>query len=795
MRWARLLPRRLARVLGTTGAVTGLFVVVGFAFMWPVLLGGKALSPAGMLYFVPPWTPLKPPDVGTYLNPTLSDIPTEYYPWWQYTREALRGFSLPEWNTFALAGTPFFANPQTTIASPFSIPLWLLPLVDGLAVAALLRLVVGALGGYLLGRELGLRTWPAIAVGLAFGFSPFSTLWLGFPLWSVLAMLPWAVLLVERLLNRGRGADVLFLASVLAVVLLSGHPGSQLHVYGTMMLYALVRVLTIGRPLAVACRRVGLVFAASLLGAALAAFLLLPVALAIPGTAGAQARAAGGPIIPQEAVRTLFFPDWWGRPSGIYSAGPFNYNERTVYIGTVVLILAVLAVFSRQAWRRKLPFLVLGAVGFEASFGLQPTQWLLEHVPIISGNRNARLSVLLVFSGAVLAGFAVQELAESRARRRTTMLAAAIVAVVAVLGLTASSASLTEIRAAGNHFRTGNDFALANVVEVISVAWWGLFGLSLVAILALRTRVSATALAVVVVALIGLDAARFAHGYNPMPPDDRAFPSATPAVRYLQEHAGFERIVGIGVVLPPDTSMAYGLRDVRGYDTPKPDLRFLRVFRLVNPTQATNDWLSVPALTPTGLAILSALDARYVVLPPSSPRPDARSLSLRYRGPDADIYRNAGAVGRSYVPASVVSVESEEAGLAQLAAPDFLPRRDALIEGRAISAGRGRAAVVRDDGDAVDVRVNLTRGGLVVLADSLDDGWRAESAGRELEVVRVNGVLRGVELPAGEHIVRWRYRAPGLIPGSAISLAAVVVIAIWAFVLMRRRRHSRAASA
>ena len=120
--------RVFARREGVLAAA--LFALLVLAYLCPVLLGGKMLSPLSSLYGSVPWRGLAPADVGDYLNPLLSDIPTADYPWRALARELIREGTFPAWNPHVFAGIPFFANPQTMVLSPFSVPLWVLPLHD-----------------------------------------------------------------------------------------------------------------------------------------------------------------------------------------------------------------------------------------------------------------------------------------------------------------------------------------------------------------------------------------------------------------------------------------------------------------------------------------------------------------------------------------------------------------------------------------------------------------------------------------------------------------------------------------
>ncbi len=157
---------------------------------------------------------------------------------------------------------------------------------------------------------------------------------------------------------------------------------------------------------------------------------------------------------------------------------------------------------------------------------------------------------------------------------------------------------------------------------------------------------------------------------------------------------------------------------------------------------------------------------------------------------------------RAYVPRRVIGATDERALLRQLQAPGFQPGRDALVEGARVSAGRGTVHVARDEPERVDLRVDLAKSGLVVLNDSLRDGWSVRVDGtRRAAPVRVNSVVRGVTVPAGRHTVTWVYRVPGLRLSLLVAALALLAAGAWLMVLRGytrpvdlRRDQSRAGS-
>ena len=76
------------------------------------------------------------------------------------------------------------------------------------------------------------------------------------------------------------------------------------------------------------------------------------------------------------------------------------------------------------------------------------------------------------------------------------------------------------------------------------------------------------------------------------------------------------------------------------------------------------------------------------------------------------------------------------------------------------------------------------------------EGWTAYIDGQEMDYFAVNYILRGMELPAGEHIVEWRFKAPKWGMATAITgiaswmilLALVVLVAVPFSRIVRAKR-------
>ncbi len=785
--------------------------------LWPALVNGRLLSPTSVLYLVAPWNIYAPADVHNYYNPLLSDVPTAYYPWAFLARSLIRHGTFPAWNPYALAGTPFFANPQPAWFSPFSLPLWILSLNYAFGVAAALKLWTAGFGTYLLVRELRLGFWPGIVAAVSFMLCAFNVVWMTHGvLVSVAALLPWMIWLIERIVRRGRTSDGAWLAVATAVMFSGGHPGTQVHVVTATVLYAIIRTIAVRGP---ATRdrwhRLAMVGCGMALGGLLLGVTLVPTLLSISGTAGELTRRNGAPTMPGGAMpfsiaKTILFPDWWGRPSAVDLGGPANYNERTLYAGTVAVLLACIGLLipSACAWRRKAAFAALAALGLAAPLDIQPLRVFLTHVPPFDAVQNQRMLMLFMFGTAVLAAFGAEVVlsAPRPARRTWGVIGAALLATL--VGIAAVEPTSSDLDQTLSHFATGTDGTTANVIELTSVVWWLLWTAGVALVLVVRARWARLApYAPVLLALLAAaDMLHFAHGYQPMGPPSNAIPPRPPAVAYLQRHVAAGRVAGVGRALLNDWTTVYGLRDVRGYDPPQPSLRFEHLWQLVAPNQQGWTPFEVERIDGPGLRLLSILGTRYLLFAPglqlgraakSSP---FAALSIVYNGPDATIVENSGAVPHAMVAPSLRVVSGQQGTINALIDDSFDPRAQVLIEAdepgaahlAAAAGGRGSVVVTGEANAEVRLRASLPREGLVMVDDQLTAGWTVRVDGRPARALRVDGVMRGVAVPAGTHSIVWSYTVPGLRLGLRLSGLGLIGILAWftTACITRRRRVS-----
>ena len=668
-------------------AAAALFALVVVVYLWPALTGDNPLLPASVLYQLAPWTGVAPGDIANYYNPSLVDVPVSYYPWDVLARHYVHAGTFPAWNPYVFAGTPFFANPEVAWLSPFTWVKWVLPLNYSLGFVAAVKLWLAGFGTYLLIRELRLGFWPAVVAGLSFAFCTFNVVWLSYGVHvTVAVLLPWAVWLAERVVRRGRGVDGLGLLAVVALIMTGGHPGTQLHVMSALVLYASMRVWAIRDvDRRDRIRRLGIIGGALLLGTLVAAVTLLPAQQAAVDTAGAMARRGGskgfpGSTLSFEALRAVVFPDWWGRPSEAHVQGPGNYSERALFAGVIPLLLAGVGLVSAGGWRRKAPFVTMGAIGLAVGLRVPVVRDAVVNAPLFDLVQNQRMLLLFLFAIAVLSAFGLQAVLDGGlGRRRAWGITVAGIAMALLAAMTVTTASGAWHDAIQYFLHRSGD-VVDGVLPLASIGWFLVFAVAFggfLAVLGLRPRQSGVAVAALV-AVVSLEMLHFGHDFQAMGPAARAIPPHTPSIAFLQEHRDEGRIAGIGYAIPSDWTTIYGLRDARGYDAPQPSLRFHQLWTALSPEQTTHTAYAFSALSPEALRVLSVLGARYILGGPDAPTA-LRGVTVAYRGSDATVFANRAAMPPAVVAQRVhVAGDVDEEVAAALEA-GFDPRRDAVV--------------------------------------------------------------------------------------------------------------------
>lgn len=78
----------------------------------------------------------------------------------------------------------------------------------------------------------------------------------------------------------------------------------------------------------------------------------------------------------------------------------------------------------------------------------------------------------------------------------------------------------------------------------------------------------------------------------------------------------------------------------------------------------------------------------------------------------------------------------------------------------------------------IEIKSDSNAGQLLVFADTYLPGWKAWIDKVETNIYKTNGVLKGVYVPKGLHIIRFQYKAPGFDLGLYIALGTIILVSL-----------------
>jgi hypothetical protein len=771
--------------------VWGVFGVIVVILFGPALFLGKILLPADILPWLQTPEAMRAPAEG---NPLQLDLVTQVVPLQAEVRRTLAAGRWPAWNPDAGAGMPLLADPTAQVFQPLVLAGLPLPLAQAIGVTAGLKVLIALVFFFLLMRRQGLSEGAALFGSLAYGLGGFLLLWLNWPLATPAALLPLVLYALAMTGDRGERRDFGLLVAALFMLLVAGHPETILHVAIVGGLFATSRLLrSPGRDRRERLRLVARWVGAGGIALGLAAPALVPASRYVPQSlrhALAETRKQdlitqgpfGGWRTPGErqasvaslrkSLVSVVAPNAFGDDRFGSYWGEGNINEDgTGFVGGAVLLAALLAFFpARPRFPAERLFLGTAVASLAVAIRLPGVQWLLAVLPVldqsVSGHR--RLLMVLAFSLSYLGACTVERWRSGLSGKSVPRRWAVAVAAVLLLGLIAWG------------YRGSPPPAGAGDVESLRACWLVLqIAAVAVAGIVMMSRAKVWRLG----ALLAVVAAELLVLHGPANPGlpRRDFYPATPAVAFLQEHAGGSRIAGIMEELLPNAASVYGLADLRVSNPLKPQLYVAAVAPV-----SLKPWTTEHTLAFEEHPIYQLLGVRWIVAPPHFRA--IHGLRQVFHDSTARIFERKRILPLLFLP-EAAEVPGTMPWTEWIAKNPRFDVRAVVppIPGRpaAWSASRpddSTLEILQQQPARFTARAVLAEERLLATSLYQDLGWLLLLDGRPISTVVANGPFLAAWLPAGTHRLEAIYRAPGLIPGLILAALALTGVAAWLLV-------------
>lgn len=719
------------------------------------------------------WTHVEAPAGSTSGVFENQDVYGRVIPSITYAYTRLRAGEWPLWSPQQFCGVPFFANPAHGILQPLNLLFLVTPAVTGLALHAFAGLFLMALFTTFLLRIMGTAYIPAAIGGMVYAFGGAAVAVMSSP--ELLGVLIWPPVLyavVFAWTETPRRILVLLGGLIIALLLLSGEPafGGILALSG--LAYGFARSLSrrrTGGPSAGSALKCFAAMAA--LGLALSAVQWLPF-LTWLGTLDQPGEAIwpGGwlghlPARLAEVPAALILPRTASLPG-------------MLYFGAIPLMLMPAALLYRQR-RFEVIYFFLAAL---LCIGL--AVWGSDATPATDHWK------VLVYPGALgvalLTGFGADRLLlAGRDPRSPLIWGSVLIALAFATALLVTGSADTRGRIA---------LAVLALLPffILRVRWIGVVcGVGLAFLLFLDLREASTNV--------------YQHPYAG---DARWLDECLPAIREAEAQALGERILTLPAsresVLPANIGFMQPVESAGGAYWPLARDQ-ARWWSLLAPYITASTLTAQPDhATPYYPLLLNYMGVRVIVGERNLPWMDSEAtreqLRLRYLRPVGrlNLWKNESAQARLHWVPQWEPVADLDGAVARLVDPKF-PARSACVvtgdgnarealqaalpsgisEGGDALAAEARCALVRETPEELEISSDTTRAGILVLADSFDGGWHAYVDGARAPVLQVNGLFRGVYLPAGKHAVVFTYAPLSLTIGLLLSGLTALGCAAW----------------
>ncbi len=546
----------------------GILVAAVAVLLAPVIFNGQILLPMDLAEQTEPWRSAVGGVPGIPHNAIMSDALWEAFPMAVQAQKLWRS-GLPLWDPTALIGMPALAAGKMYTNPVFLALATVLTPEQAMSWAAVLHLLIAAIGTYLLLRELGTCVAAAVIGALAFALNGYLLVWLSLTYFT--GTMIWTPLLfwgIERALRRRAPRWLALAAGIFALQILAGfvlfaaHSGLLVAlVYGPRALVAVWR----RRSFAAGHRPATYGALAVVGGVALAAFQFVPAMELFQHAdrAGKEYQT----VMPVHEMLRVVVPGVTGNPlaGGTYE-GAVNYPETTLYFGLVPLLCLFAAIVTGRC--TALVFAGCGLVFWLAVYGVTPCFQLVDAItPGFRGTFPGRVFFIVAFSWSVVAGLGADSILRSRTgldrgHHR------------ALLGAIAGGSTLLVVLRFTRSWWSGAGWPYHHPETVKTAAC---LLLTCILVLALRFLPGASP-NLIGLLLIGLTAGDliYAHGrWNGSFDASGVLPETTSLTKLLTgegapgDSAPPRRIAAIGPdeVLPGMAAQAFGLSNISGYSS------------------------------------------------------------------------------------------------------------------------------------------------------------------------------------------------------------------------------------
>lgn len=750
-------------------------LAIWFAFSFPYFFLNKVPFPSAyQVNHLAPWSAY-PEFASPVKNSAIPDVVGQIYPWKKLVIDSWSKGEVPLWNPYILSGTPLLANYQSASLSPLNLLFFVMPFIDAWSLLVLMQPILAGIFMYLLARNFQQSKFAALISAIAFMLSGFIVTWMSYAtLGYAILFLPLSILALEKYFEKKSPIWLFVLSVSIPLSFLSGHFQISLYFLIFVMAYLIFKALTVDPKKAFSC----IVFV--FFGLLLSMPQLLP-SMELYSESLRSNIFLKSEEIPYQYIVTLLAPDFFGNP--VSRNNWFgHYAEWNAFIGIIPLFLAVYSFFGKKNARTIFLFLTAIMSLFMAFDTPIANLIYALKIPVLSTSTAGRIVCLFIFSACLITGFGFDRLVSDLKNKKfnsifliLAMFSSAFFAIWLILALKIA-VPLDKIPISRQNL-------------IFPTLIWVLF-LSTVALWIFSKSRRYLLFSLLVLLILALDLLRFAQKWQPFDPRDMVFPEIQ-VTKEFKKISGYDRVLGnIG----GEVVIYYGLPTIDGYD-PLYIKRYGELISSLSNGKISESERSIVKFPKRGDLIWEGLDflgVKYVIHKFSDGRNSwtfpfwekPGQFKERFNDGHFEIYENVQAMPRVMLTGKSKNISDGQQTIDSLLKDKGFNKEVILEEGVALTgpADIGKAVIKKYDPNKVEIYVNATESGYLLLTDSYYPGWTADLDGKPIRILKGDYAFRAIKVEPGQHTVKMTYQPESFKRGVLFAEVGGLAILISLFV-------------
>lgn len=186
--------------------------------------------------------------------------------------------------------------------------------------------------------------------------------------------------------------------------------------------------------------------------------------------------------------------------------------------------------------------------------------------------------------------------------------------------------------------------------------------------------------------------------------------------------------------------------------------------------------------------VLDMLNVKYITSNYTPRLPNVQSV---YNGQQGAVYRNNSVLPKAFFVDSVITSQTASSTLDKMNSSQFAPAENAIVRTeQSITSTNDTTSSVEVESYGprrIDLNVSRSEPGFMVLSEVYyPEGWRAYVDGEKTPIYKTNYVLRGIEVPDGDHEISFRFNPISHVWGVRISYLGHLLVWLTAIIALIR---------